>query len=172
MTVKAALLPCMCAIAAGAFAQPSGMSLQADLTLQSRDELEHTIGDARQAQALIAGVISDLAPSLARSEKDPRELSIIAEQLPAPWLPAVSGVTFRRVDWDVAKRGWENDCLLLLWIAAKVETSALTITVTEGNKCHQRGSHYLFLRTAEGWRFAGTGSASGFTMRGDPCACR
>jgi hypothetical protein len=157
-------------IAGSGFAQPGGLSLQTGVTLQSREELQQTIGDAGQAEVIVAGAIAALAPSLARSEKDPRELGVIAAQLPAEWLPAVNGVTFRRLEWADAKRAWEDDCLHLLWVGAKVEGSTLTITVAEGNKCNRRGSHYVFLRTDGGWRSAREGG--GFATVGDPCACR
>ena len=73
MTLKATLALSLSLIAGSGFAQPDGLSLQAGVTLQSREELQQTIGDAGQAEAIVAGAIAALAPSLARSEKDPRE---------------------------------------------------------------------------------------------------
>jgi hypothetical protein len=172
MKLKASLALCLFLIAESVFGQPDGLFLQTGLTLQSRGELQQTIGDARQAEAIVAGAIAALTRSLGRSQKDPTELSVIAAQLPPDWLPAVDGVTLRRLEWADAKRARENDCLRLLWVAAKVDGSVLTVTVAEGNKCHRRGSHYVFLRTAEGWRPASEGAGSGFGIVGDPCACR
>jgi hypothetical protein len=169
MRLKTALALCLFRIAGSVSAQSEGLSLQSGLTLQSREDLQQTIGGARQAEAVVPGAIAAVARSLARTETNPRELSVVAAQLPVEWLPAVNGVSFRSLEWPEAKRAWENDCLRLLWVAAKVEGSTLTITVAEGNKCHRRGSDHVFLRTAEGWRSAGV---MGFGMAGDPCACR
>lgn len=148
------------------------MRLQQGLTLQSREELQQTIGDDRQATAIVRHVIAAMAPSLARSAEDPRELTVLAAQVPAEWLPTVDGATFTRLEWDAAKHEWENECLRLVWVAAKVEGSALTMTIAEGNRCGGRGSHYVFLRTAAGWRAATEGSGSGFSSVCHPCARR
>ena len=172
MTPTAGLAVWLFFVAGSALAQTDGLQLHPGLRLQSREELQQTIGDDRQAAAIVRQAIAAMTPSLARSVNDPSQLRVLAAQVPAEWLPILDGATFTRLEWGAAKHEWENECLRLVWVAARVERSVLTITIAESNRCGGRGRHYVFSRTAAGWRAASEGSGSGFSLMCHPCACR
>ena len=67
-----------------------------------------------------------LAHSLAM--RATQDVNVIAEQLPATWLPRVSNVRFTRIPLEVAKRGWIDDCLRLLWLSAGAKIDSLVVT--------------------------------------------
>src|SRR5688500_18362024 len=100
MKPTAGLAVCVFFVAGSALAQTEGLRLHKGLTLQSREELQQTIGDDRQATAIVRHAIAAMATSLARSVKDPSQLRVLAAQVPAEWLPTVDGVTFTRLEWD------------------------------------------------------------------------
>ena len=132
--------------------------------LPDEQQLRATIG--KDADTLIPDV---LARSLAM--RAPQDVNVIAEQLPATWLPLVRDVKFTRVPLAVAKRGWVDACLRLLWLSAGVKTDSLVVTVTQGNRCSTASSDDVFDRTPDGWQRRG--GIGGGTVGGlADCGCK
>jgi hypothetical protein len=99
------------------------------------------------------------------------DVNVIAEQLPADWLPKTSNARFTRIPLEVAKGRWVEDCLRLLWITAQTHEDSLVVTITQGNRCFTMRSDDVFDRTRDGWqRRSGLrgGSASGVM----DCGCK
>jgi len=132
--------------------------------LPDEQQLRATIG--KDVDALVPDV---LAHSLAMWAT--QDVNVIAEQLPATWLPRVSNVRFTRIPLEVAKQGWVDDCLRLLWLSAGVKNDSLVVTISQGNRCFKARTDDVFDRTPNGWqRWSGIGSG-GVSGVGD-CGCK
>jgi hypothetical protein len=132
--------------------------------LPDEQQLRATIG--MDADRLLPDV---LAHSLAM--RGTQDVNVIAEQLPATWLPLVSNVKFTRIPLAEAKRGWVDACLRLLWLTAGTKNDSLVITLTQGNRCSTASSEDVFDRTPNGWRRwggIGGGTVSGLI----DCGCK
>ena len=85
------------------------------------------------------------------------------------WLPR--DVRFTRIPLEVAKRGWAEDCLRLLWLTTELRNDSLVVTVTQGNRCGALRSDDVFDRSPEGWeRRSGVGSGGGSGV--GSCGCK
>ena len=128
--------------------------------------------DEHQLRATIGKEVDRLLPDVLAqwlATASAEGVNVIAEQLPASWLP--SSVRFTRIPLEVAKGSWVDDCLRLLWITAETDADSLVVTVTQGNRCFTMSSDDTFDRTSGGWkRRSGLrgGSAGGV---GD-CGCK
>jgi hypothetical protein len=126
---------------------PSGPAIQGERQLRA------TIG--QEADTLLPDVLAHVL-----AMRGAQDVNVIAEQLPAAWLPLVSNVRFTRIPLQSAKPRWAN-CLRLLWAEASIANDSLTVSVTTGNRCFTSSTSDVFDRTAQGWKRSGLGSWTG-----------
>lgn len=130
--------------------------------LPSEQRLRVTIG--KDADALLPDVLARWL-----STRSAVDLNVIAEQLPAAWLP--SNARFTRIPMEVAKRRWTEDCLRLLWLTTELRNDALVVTVTQGNRCGTVRIDDVFNRSPDGWQRRSGGGSGGGSGVGD-CGCK
>ena len=128
--------------------------------------------DEHQLRATIGKEVDRLLPDVLAqwlSRSNAESVNVIAEQIPVAWLP--SNVRFTRIPLEVAKRGWAEDCLKLLWLTSDLKADSLLVTVSRGNRCATLRSDDVFDWTPDGWRRrSGVGSGGGSGV-GD-CGCK
>ena len=154
------------------------LALQAGIAQQS-EPLRLTpsgpvLPDEQQIRATIGKDADTLIPDVLAyswAVRSTPNVNVIAEQFPATWLPRVSNVRFTRIPLEVAKRGWVDDCLRLLWLTASVNKDSLVFTVRQGNRCSSSWGTDTFDRSPGGWQRRGGIGAGGVSGGGD-CGCK
>jgi len=130
--------------------------------LPNEQQLRATVG--QEADTLLADVLAHWL-----STRSAVDLNVIAEQVPAAWLPR--DVRFTRIPLEVAKRGWTEDCLRLLWLTTELRNDSLVVTITQGNRCGALRSDDVFDRSPDGWgRRSGARSGGGSGVGN--CGCK
>jgi hypothetical protein len=132
-----------------------------------------TMPDEQQLRATIGKDVDTLVPDLLAHSwavRGTQDVNVIAEQIPATWLPLVSNVRFTRIPLETAKRGWVDACLRLLWLTTEGNKDSLVFTVRQGNRCSSSWGTDTFDRSPGGWQRRGGLGAGGGGGVGD-CGC-
>ena len=121
------------------------------LTVSTQQELQDAVGSEREAARLVKEILSERLAQEIRLRGGPVAVNVVAEQLPEKWLPTLDGVRIQRVPLTEARAGYERGCLSLLRVEIVRREAALSVTVTEGNRCASASGFHQFDRKAQAW---------------------
>ena len=138
-------------------------ALQANI--QTEAELRRILGP--DAGEIVRDVISRFR-NLGQNRPEPRTIRVVAEQLPAEWLPRVEGVEFQRL--SVKSEGWKADCERVLWLQARREGDGLEVNVQAGNECRHTLQMFAYNHDGQRWQ-AAPGKRGGGAGGADHCRC-
>ena len=163
--IRLLLLTMLCALAVTGQDAGAQLILTPAGLLQSAEELQSTVGGESDA----AGIISYSISEFLRQSTPPRTVTLVASQIPEPWLPAISGVQFTRLD-DEAAQAHLNRCGTFLWVRIEPQGNQMVVTIGEGNKCRSAGRLIRFSRASTAWQ-PDSGIGGGFGSGIDHCEC-
>ncbi len=141
------------------------------LDVPTQSDLVDAIGSEDAARRIARDVIAEwMLRPIRQSMGRVGTGTVIAEQLPAAWLPALPGVRFERLPVAQTQIPWATGCLPLLWIDAHASGGLLEVSLTEGNRCLRVGRRLEFEKSAKGW-VRRSPPGSDFTVTGN-CPCQ
>jgi hypothetical protein len=141
--------------------------------IPTADQLRHVAGGDSQAGQIIRDAINRSLTNTSDPGQESKVLTVIADQIPASWLPRLDGVQFQRIALDPS--AWDSGCLRLMWVTAARTGDTLEVGVAQGDSCRSAGLTFTYNRSDEGWkpdpeRGGGFGSVAGHS--GGPCKCK
>ena len=130
------------------------------------DQLMAAAGGDSAAAAVVSAAVSGFLRSRPQST-----ITIIAEQIPAEWLPAIPGVEWVRLS-DGAARTHAQQCGTFMFVSSfrRPTPDVAVVTVEQGNKCQSIGRNFHFRLTASGWA-ADDGVVGGVVGGRTDCGC-
>jgi hypothetical protein len=139
-------------------------ALQANI--QTEAQLRRVFGP--DAGEIVRDVISRFPILGQKNRPEPRTVRVVAEQLPAEWLPRVEGVEFQRL--SVKSETWKADCERVLWLEARREGDGLEVNVQAGNECRHTLQMFAYDHDGQRWQ-AAPGKRGGGQGGADHCTC-
>jgi hypothetical protein len=116
--------------------------------IQTEAELRRLLGP--EAGEIVRDVISRFPNLGQKNRPEPTTVRVVAEQLPAEWLPRVEGVEFQRL--SVKSEGWKADCERVLWLEARREGDGLEVNVQAGNECRHTLQMFAYAHDGQRWQ--------------------
>jgi hypothetical protein len=134
--------------------------------IQTEAQLRRILGP--DAGELVRDVISRFRNLGQKNGPEPTTIRVVAEQLPAEWLPRVERVEFQRL--SVKSEGWKADCERVLWLGARREGDGLVVSVHSGNECQHTLQSFAYDHDGQRWQ-ATPGKGGGGVGGADHCRC-